>query len=167
MVIFGKDYTNSLAIVQTGSVLISELAKTTSRVTGFTPSPGNFLAWYEIDGTLEAFKGEKGDKGDKGDTAKLYIHSLMGKFNTNTYYFYVLSSNAESLAGKNSVDVFNENKGKIIANYAIMTNSYYKGIDIFYNVALSSLVMEAITANNTLTYVQIDGTISTDTVTEV
>ena len=57
MVIIGKDYINSLAIVQTGSALISELAKTTSKVTGFTPSSGNFLAWYEIDGTLEAFIG--------------------------------------------------------------------------------------------------------------
>lgn len=60
MVIFGKDYTNSLAIVQTGSALISELAKTTSRVTGFIPSKGNFLKWFEIDGTLEAFKGDNG-----------------------------------------------------------------------------------------------------------
>lgn len=61
MVIFGKDYVNSLAIVQTGSALISELAKTTSRVNGFIPSKGNVLRWYEIDGTLEAFKGDKGD----------------------------------------------------------------------------------------------------------
>lgn len=64
MVIFGKDYVNSLAIVQTGSALISELAKTTSRVNGFIPSKGNFLRWFEIDGTLEAFKGDKGDSGD-------------------------------------------------------------------------------------------------------
>lgn len=60
MVIFGKNYVNSLAIVQTGSALISELAKTTSRVTGFMPSKGNFLRWFEIDGTLEAFKGDDG-----------------------------------------------------------------------------------------------------------
>lgn len=73
MVIFGKDYTNSLAIVQTGSALITELAKTTSRVTGFTPSRGNYLSWYEIDGTLEAFKGDKGDKGDKGEAGALYV----------------------------------------------------------------------------------------------
>lgn len=64
MVIFGKDYNNSLALVQTGSVLVTELAKTTGRVTGFTPSTGNYLVWYEIDGTLEAFKGDKGDKGE-------------------------------------------------------------------------------------------------------
>lgn len=61
MVIFGKNYTNSLALVQTGSAIISELAKTTSRVTGFVPSKDNYLAWYEVDGTLEAFKGDKGD----------------------------------------------------------------------------------------------------------
>lgn len=60
MVIFGRDYTNSLAFVQTGSALITELAKTTSRVTGFIPSKGNFLHWFEIDGTLEAFKGDDG-----------------------------------------------------------------------------------------------------------
>lgn len=66
MVIFGKDYTNSLAIVQTGSAIISELAKTTSRVKGFIPSQGHYLAWYEIDGTLEAFRGKDGAPGPAG-----------------------------------------------------------------------------------------------------
>jgi hypothetical protein len=50
MVIFGKDYINSLAIVQTGSIIASELAKTTWSVNGFTPSKGNHLVWYEING---------------------------------------------------------------------------------------------------------------------
>ena len=66
LVIFGKDYINSLAFVQTGSALITEIVKATSRVTGFTPSSGNFLAWYEIDGTLEAFRGKDGAPGPAG-----------------------------------------------------------------------------------------------------
>ena len=66
MVIFGKDCLNSLAIVQTGSAIISDLAKTTSRIIGFTPSSGNYLTWYEIDGTLEAFRGKDGAPGPAG-----------------------------------------------------------------------------------------------------
>ena len=50
MVIFGKDYLNSLAIVQTDSIIVTGLAKTTWDVNGFKPSKGNQLVWYEIDG---------------------------------------------------------------------------------------------------------------------
>ena len=66
MVIFGKDYNNNLALIQTGSVLATELAKTATNIRSIKPSQGNYLTWYEIDGTLEAFKGDKGDKGDTG-----------------------------------------------------------------------------------------------------
>lgn len=50
MVIFGTDYLNSLAIVQTGSIIATELIKTTWAVNGITPSKGNRLMSFEIDG---------------------------------------------------------------------------------------------------------------------
>lgn len=58
----------NLAIVQTGSLILSELAKTTINVTTVAPkSSGYQIGYYEIDGTLEAFKGDTGPQGPKGD----------------------------------------------------------------------------------------------------
>lgn len=84
--IIGGNYTSpnvgqNLAIVQTGSAIITEIIKTTINVYSVNPKhETDRLGYYEIDGTLEAFKGDKGDtgpvgpigpqgpKGDKGDT---------------------------------------------------------------------------------------------------
>ena len=58
----------NLAIVQTGSLVMSELAKTTINVTTVAPkSSGYQIGYFEIDGTLEAFKGDTGPQGPKGD----------------------------------------------------------------------------------------------------
>ena len=59
---------NSFAFANTGSIVLSDLVKTTSGVRTVTPSENCQIIYYEIDGTLNTFKGDKGEKGDKGDT---------------------------------------------------------------------------------------------------
>ena len=60
----GPHLSTSLAIVQTGSIVLSELAKTAVAITTVSPkSSKSRIYYYEIDGTLEAFKGDKGDTG--------------------------------------------------------------------------------------------------------
>ena len=72
--IIGGNYTSpnvaqNLAIVQTGSIVLSEIIKTTINVYSVSPThETDRIAYFEIDGTLEAFKGDKGDKGDTGAT---------------------------------------------------------------------------------------------------
>lgn len=57
----------NLAIVQTGSVVLSELAKTTINVnTVSTLSSDDRIGYYEVDGTLEAFRGKDGAPGPVG-----------------------------------------------------------------------------------------------------
>lgn len=57
----------NLAIVQTGSVVLSELAKTTINVnTVSTLSSNDRIGYYEVDGTLEAFRGKDGPQGPAG-----------------------------------------------------------------------------------------------------
>ena len=59
----------NLAIVQTGSVILTDLARTARNVTTVVPKSSDCaIMYYEIDGTLEAFKGDTGPQGPKGDT---------------------------------------------------------------------------------------------------
>lgn len=67
--------TDSFAIVQTGSMLISDLVKTTVDITGVTASSGNTLSYFVIDGTLEAFK---------GDTPNVFIKNAIITTTTGT-----------------------------------------------------------------------------------
>lgn len=61
----------NLAIVQTGSIVLSELAKTTINVnTVSTLSSNDRIGYYEVDGTLEAFRGKDGAPGPRGPAGK-------------------------------------------------------------------------------------------------
>lgn len=50
--IAGTEYYESLALIQTGSVLVSELAKTTISVKSIAPSNGNVLYYYQVGGQV-------------------------------------------------------------------------------------------------------------------
>ena len=50
--IAGTEYYESLALIQTGSVLVSELAKTTISVKSIAPSDGNVLYYYQVGGQV-------------------------------------------------------------------------------------------------------------------
>lgn len=70
----GPHLSTSLAIVQTGSIVLSELAKTAVAITTVSPkSSKSKIYYYMIDGTLEAFKGDKGDTSGGG---KCYMHDV-------------------------------------------------------------------------------------------
>ena len=56
----------TLAVVQTGSLLVNELVRTTTQITSVIPSSDNQIVYYQVNGTLEAFKGDKGDTGAQG-----------------------------------------------------------------------------------------------------
>ena len=87
----GPNLSTSLAIVQTGSIVLSELARTAVSITTVSPkSSKSKIYYYVIDGTLEAFKGDKGDTGPQGpqgvsapNLCRVTIQGLIGGNNLN------------------------------------------------------------------------------------